>query len=549
LGKRAVTALAINKQAAGSTALIDVLLAQERVWTAVDQFSNWHQHSDGKPRLEESYRRLIPTAEPGKGQQFAFEVDLDKCSGCKACVVACHSLNGLEETETWRKVGLLVGPPALQQHVTTACHHCVDPACLNGCPVLAYEKDPLTGIVRHLDDQCIGCQYCVMKCPYEVPQYSKRLGIVRKCDMCYHRLEAGEAPACSQACPSEAIRVTIVDQSAVTSAYRAATPESPDRSNTQIGAQFLPDSPAPSITLPSTRFLSNNRMPPTLVAADQFAVRVEPGHLPLVLMLLLSQAAAGLLIAGCFFAGTHFDHRMFVAPSLFLLAVGSLAAVLHLGQPLRAWRALLGWRSSWLSRELFALGVFGVVCTVTLVVSPRSAFAGFFMPASALVGMLAVFSSAMVYIDTQRSAWHPRFTLTNFFGTTLVLGAIGASSILALAAYPLASNWFVAAALALRAALFVWREFEHQRALSNPRNPVHLNSKVVPELLSWTTKTDALLFVCFAAAGLAALASFGPVRIAGAITATVTCFAGEVINRYLFFATSAGKRMPGGING
>src|SRR5690606_34885961 len=56
------------------------------------------------------------------------------------------------------------------QHVTTACHHCVEPGCLHGCPVLAYEKDPVTGIVRHLDDQCIGCTYCVLMCPYEVPQ-------------------------------------------------------------------------------------------------------------------------------------------------------------------------------------------------------------------------------------------------------------------------------------------------------------------------------------------------------------------------------------------
>ena len=51
--------------------------------------------------------------------------------------------------------------------------------------MLAYEKDAETGIVRHLDDQCIGCQYCVLKCPYDVPKYSKKRGIVRKCDMCY----------------------------------------------------------------------------------------------------------------------------------------------------------------------------------------------------------------------------------------------------------------------------------------------------------------------------------------------------------------------------
>ena len=98
----------------------------------------------------------------------------------------------------WRSVGLLHGGTSelpVIQHVTTACHHCVEPACLQGCPVKAFEKDPVTGIVKHLDDQCIGCQYCMLKCPYDVPKYSKSKGIVRKCDMCSDRLAADEAPA------------------------------------------------------------------------------------------------------------------------------------------------------------------------------------------------------------------------------------------------------------------------------------------------------------------------------------------------------------------
>ena len=93
----------------------------------------------------------------------------------------------------------------MQQTVTTACHHCLDPACANGCPTLAYEKDQSTGIVHHLDDQCMGCRYCEMKCPYEAPKYNDNLGIIRKCDMCQSRLEINEAPACVQACPNEAI--------------------------------------------------------------------------------------------------------------------------------------------------------------------------------------------------------------------------------------------------------------------------------------------------------------------------------------------------------
>ena len=171
-----------------------------------------------RPLQARYYRDLIPLNAPKQGEQYAFEVDLDSCSGCKACVTACHNLNGLDEDEVWRKVGLLSGGSSqlpVIQHVSTACHHCVEPACMEGCPVLAYEKDPITGIVRHLDDQCIGCQYCVLKCPYDVPRYSKKMGIVRKCDMCSSRLAVGEAPACVQACPNEAIRITVVNKEAV----------------------------------------------------------------------------------------------------------------------------------------------------------------------------------------------------------------------------------------------------------------------------------------------------------------------------------------------
>ncbi|MEM6690554.1 MAG: 4Fe-4S dicluster domain-containing protein, partial [Planctomycetota bacterium] len=199
-----------------------MLLAEQQSMTAVERFSSLHDEGldTQSPAQEKYYRELLPASPPGPGQQFAFEVDLDKCSGCKACVVACHTLNGLEEDEAWRRVGTItIGETPqvatnslpLVQHVTTACHHCEDPGCLNGCPVKAYDKDAVTGIVRHLDDQCIGCKYCTMMCPYEVPRYSERLGIVRKCDMCHQRLSVGEAPACVQACPNEAIAIKVVD--------------------------------------------------------------------------------------------------------------------------------------------------------------------------------------------------------------------------------------------------------------------------------------------------------------------------------------------------
>ena len=222
--------------------LIDELLAEQKRLTPVERFAQKHDSAD-LPAQARYYRDLIPSSKPGRGQQYAFAVDLDACTGCKACVSACHSLNGLEEHETWRDVGLITGTaeagkPYLQT-VTTACHHCLEPACLEGCPVLAYDKNPETGIVRHLDDQCIGCQYCTMKCPYDVPKYSQRLGIVRKCDMCTDRLAVGEAPACVQACPHEAIAIRLVDVAEVSAA-------------SQPGAHIVPGAFDSNYTKPTT---------------------------------------------------------------------------------------------------------------------------------------------------------------------------------------------------------------------------------------------------------------------------------------------------------
>ena len=159
--------------------------------------------------------------------------------------------------------------------------------------MLAYEKDPLSGIVRHLDDQCIGCKYCTMMCPYEVPQYNQSLGIVRKCDMCSQRLAQGEAPACVQACPTEAIKITLVD--------RADFQHSAQSANEQMVAT----APSNGLTLPTTRFISK-RLGETARDSEQLRSRetmvdsAEHGHEPLVAMLVLTQASVG---AWCVLAG------------------------------------------------------------------------------------------------------------------------------------------------------------------------------------------------------------------------------------------------------
>lgn len=394
--------------------LIDELLDEQKtLQTPVAKFSEIHDRGSD---LAEHYRTLIPLTKPGSGEQYAFEVSLDRCTGCKACVSACHSLNGLDDHEVWRDTGVLLGgreAPAWQQTVTTACHHCEDPGCMNGCPVGAYEKDADTGIVRHLDDQCIGCSYCILKCPYDVPKYSKKRGIVRKCDMCHQRLAEGEAPACVQACPTEAIRIVAVSRE------RGAERKNLLSSKLYDPSSAIPDS---AITRPTTRYVGRE-VPSTAFAADRSALVPQEAHWPLVLMLVLTQSGIGLLVGPKNFISVDFSISLTGA---ILFNLGMLAAVFHLGQPLKAWRFFLGLRTSWLSREILAFSLFAPIpialCAFPwLPEFPLKHLIGFLISYSALLfGLVAIFTSVMIYHDTHRVFWDVKRGALRFFGTAAI---------------------------------------------------------------------------------------------------------------------------------
>jgi Fe-S-cluster-containing dehydrogenase component/DMSO reductase anchor subunit len=545
--------------------LVDELLEDQRRLTAVERFSQRHVDA-AAPRLESHYRDLLPLSAPLPDEQYAFEVDLDACSGCKGCVTACHSMNGLDDNETWREVGFLVGHTAakpagpfrpsadalvipLAQVVTTACHHCADPGCLNGCPVLAYDKDPLTGIVRHLDDQCMGCSYCILKCPYEVPKYSKERGIVRKCDLCQGRLAAGEAPACVQGCPNEAIRIRKVRTSDLLATHR---PQVPATANT-----FLPGSPDPSVTVPSTLYRTV-RSGTAVVPADDGVPRLDPPHVPLVLLLVLSQASAGLALALPFATGfaSPTALRMLLVASGVLLSLGMAASVAHLGQPTKAWRAFLGWRRSWLSREILALNLFAGALAAAAAAAWIPALQGLRLPlalAAAAAGAVAVAASAMVYVDTRRPVWDAPRTFGQFVGTTCLLGATLTAVSLgwtATAGHPeLLPAVRVAAVLAavFRAALFVWNRERHRAALADRSSPVHANARALAELLPAVIPVRNGLFLVSTAAGLAALAGPASSAAAWASLSTLTTVTSELLGRLVFFVAGTSRRMPGGI--
>lgn len=546
-------------------AFLNRLLAEQQTLTAVDVFSIDHD-ADAIPAQAKYYSRLIPSARPEPGQQYAFEVDLDRCSGCKACVTGCHSMNGLDDSETWRDVGLLVGGteqlPVLQ-HVTAACHHCLEPACMIACPVNAYEKDPETGIVKHLDDQCFGCQYCTLACPYNVPKYHAAKGIVRKCDMCSSRLAVGEAPACVQACPHEAIAIRIVSIDHV-------------RDDSEANA-FLPAAPDPCLTLPTTTYKSSRVFPRNTLPADYHALAPEHPHWPLIVMLVLTQLSVGAFMTGQLlerYLPVHVADsvRPYQATAALVLGLIALvASVGHLGRPLLAFRGVLGFRHSWLSREIAAFGLFATLAIPyaalcwgpTKAVDPRiTSTLGSLVSAAGLIG---VFCSAMIYVFTRRELWSFERTMLRFLLTSWLLGAVTTWVLVLLlqhfvgdealrgslqSAVMRLSRVVVAAGSAkLIFDLLILRALADHRLTSLKRT-----AKLICGVLSPIATARVGLGILggvvlpLLAFHVMASADGGSVAVfATAIPAWAACVGGELLERYLFFAASAAPRMPGAI--
>jgi formate dehydrogenase iron-sulfur subunit len=532
--------------------LVDQLLEEQATaGTAVDHFARWHQQavshpSDARgPSPQDRFRQLIPLHQPGPGEQFAFEVDLSRCTGCKACVTACHSLNGLDATEAWRDVGEIAAAASAVpvssaiQTVTTACHHCADPACANGCPVLAYEKEESTGIVRHLDDQCIGCSYCILKCPYDVPKYNRRLGIVRKCDMCHQRLSAGEAPACVQACPTEAITIRVVS--------RGRVPE--------IGERLVPGAFASEYTRPTTRYVGGNWLSTESAGLSSPSLapmvpRPEPGHPPLTAMLVLTQAAAGGFLAAAaamLFLPRGVPQTPLLSAATVAAWAGLAASVLHLGQPLKAWRVFLGWRRSWLSREAMVLGAFGAAALTVTVHSWMSEGTGtltLLAGVATLSGLAGVAASGMVYVDTRRPFWSAPLVAGKFTGTTLLLGASLAAAVWSWQGAPgaLAAG---AVALGVQWLLLFWEWSALRAVLQSPSSSWHASALVMShhhrhsQRFRWAMVflTGVVVPVFFFM-----LPGMGPELLTLSLMAMA---AGQVAERHQFFTASAAPRMPG----
>ncbi len=155
----------------------------------------------------------------GTGDPIAVLVDTTKCIGCRGCEFACAEANGLPEpnpdiepgpdrdtsTEQWTVVkGYQVGGRKIT--VKRQCMHCLQPACTSACLTKAMHKTP-DGPVNWTASKCMGCRYCMVSCPFDVPrfEYHSANPRIQKCQMCPTRIAAGQPPACVAACPVQAL--------------------------------------------------------------------------------------------------------------------------------------------------------------------------------------------------------------------------------------------------------------------------------------------------------------------------------------------------------
>jgi formate dehydrogenase iron-sulfur subunit len=151
-------------------------------------------------------------------------VDITKCVGCGSCAVACKLWNSLKwdqskpvngekaetSAENWTVVRLHQVPKEREKvwrFTKQQCLHCEEPACASACFARAIVKTE-QGPVIYRASLCVGCRYCMLACPFEIPKYEwdKVFPQVHKCQMCPERIEKGESPACVAACPTGALK-------------------------------------------------------------------------------------------------------------------------------------------------------------------------------------------------------------------------------------------------------------------------------------------------------------------------------------------------------
>jgi len=318
-----------------------------------------------------------------------FIFDYSRCVGCHACIVACYNQNHTEPPMAWRMV--VNGNPIKIPlkgfiNLSIACNHCVDAPCMVNCPAIAYSKDEITGAIVHDHLKCIGCKYCTWACPYETPKFNPAKGVIEKCNFCNDLLKEGGIPACAGACPTGALTYGDIEIEP-----KLSKPGFPDvETSPRINAiNDTVERAIPEMDIDATGYQQSNY-------TEHYTHRIRASkEMPLIVFTFLSAVLVGWFITFYRFEKISSFYRI---AFIFLLAFAGFASLLHLGKPLRAYRALLHVKSSWLSREIALFGAFALLSSIFVLTGTVALF--WF---ALLVGTSFLISVEMVYHVTRKN--------------------------------------------------------------------------------------------------------------------------------------------------
>jgi formate dehydrogenase iron-sulfur subunit len=180
-------------------------------------------------QLKQQYGNLVPTARLKDGKPRRILFNATRCIGCRHCVQACKDWNDHDRTSLYELSStnwITIEPPVLEGlsplWARNSCMHCDFPACAAVCPVEAitkYEEGPVV-----INPQaCIGCEYCIHACPWEVITRNDITTKASKCTMCSDRVSEDKMPFCVQACPVDALDFGLAEEISAKAKSQAET--------------------------------------------------------------------------------------------------------------------------------------------------------------------------------------------------------------------------------------------------------------------------------------------------------------------------------------
>lgn len=351
-------------------------------------------------------------AAPGRSTvRWGMTVDVNRCVGCQTCTISCKHTNDTPPGVQWRKViDVETGtfPDVERLFLVTGCQHCAEPPCVPVCPTGA-TRQRADGLVTMSYDECIGCGYCAVSCPYQARtivhderwyygaaptrqeqavRHDERLGVAQKCTFCVEKVDLAQAtgrrpgedlevtPACAASCISQAI--VFGDFADPTSRVSKLVTE---RESFQMHAELG--------TNPQIRYLySTPAVPGREPSADDLDdERLSDPTNPLVGPLqrfwdwraamnwCFGGVGSGLALTAAVLSPVGSTSARVVpllqAAAGVLMAIGLFFVFLKIGRKLRFWRAVRRVQTSWMTRELYVAVAFYALLLANLVAPTR----------------------------------------------------------------------------------------------------------------------------------------------------------------------------------